>query len=114
MTKPDEMSHEDLLADLVGYVAGRENLGYHPEAWDTYTNLWLQTPRGKETLARMKDSGVREMELPARLLTDGLIAIGLVQHGPERIDKPGAPIASAAPISWGQALYDWLLKQVKE
>ena len=47
---------------------------------------------------------LREALAPDRL-TRALVEIGLVEHGPRRYGQQGAPIASAAPATWGMALH---------
>lgn len=51
---PGDLSHLELIADALGYFAGRTpGVGYHPETWDEYASAWLETPRGREALQRM-------------------------------------------------------------
>lgn len=46
----------------------------------------------------------------AAILADALQEIGLIEHGPRRLGRSGAPIASAAPSAWGSAL-DYALRE---
>jgi hypothetical protein len=46
----------------------------------------------------------RAGSLDADLLTEAMVAAGLIQHGPDRLGETGAPIASVSPRTWGWAV----------
>lgn len=63
---PAELTSEELLADLIGYHAGRATnihdasaparCGYYPLEWAQDTVGWLRTPRGREAIGRLVES----------------------------------------------------------
>lgn len=58
---PASLTHAELIADAIGYHAGRARVlggppipcGYDPAAWNDQVARWFETPRGIEALRRM-------------------------------------------------------------
>jgi hypothetical protein len=90
---PEALTHLELLQDLAGYVFGFEKLGYRPGDWDADVARWLDTPRGRETLARMA--------LPAREPDAGATEAVLVDVALERLRQEQIGAAKRATgIDW--------------